>query len=502
MEKLTILNAQPGIQKDGTQLDSRSWIDGQHCRFQRGKPRKMGGYQELIGTLNNVPRGTYLVPSTPNFNYYVADSDSIGYFIFNSQYVNLSGNVLIDRTPETFVEDQNNDFFFDSMYSDTDKGGVLLAFAGPNLQSIDNTVERDIFFGELNPVVADEKLVSTGNSTSGGIVVLHPYLFIFGNDGHIRWTARNNPQIIAGDVRAAATKVVAGIATRGGNSSPAGIFFSLNSVIRCTFVGEPLQFSFDTVSDETSILSSKSVIEYDGMIFWVGVDKFYSYNGTVRSIPNNMVSNWFFENLNYSQAQKVWATKVPRFNEIWFSFPFGGSLEANAAVVFNIELNIWYPTMLNRSAGTFPQIFPKPIWAENIVNEDGNYSVWVHEVGYNRNRQGAQTSIDSYVETPIISLAAFGPDGSFNGINRWIEFIQFEPDMIQVGDMTMTIRGRKYARSPVVDLQVINITPTTGRIDILKQAREMTVVFRSNTLDGYYEMGNHLCLFKLGDGRE
>ena len=58
MEKLTILNAQPGIQKDGTQLDSRSWIDGQHCRFQRGKPRKMGGYQELIGTLNNVPRGT------------------------------------------------------------------------------------------------------------------------------------------------------------------------------------------------------------------------------------------------------------------------------------------------------------------------------------------------------------------------------------------------------------------------------------------------------------
>lgn len=74
--------------------------------------------------------------------------------------------------------------------------------------------------------------------------------------------------------------------------------------------------------------------------------------------------------------------------------------------------------------------------------------------------------------------------------------------MIQVGDMTMTIRGRKYARSPVVDLQVINITPTTGRIDILKQAREMTVVFRSNTLDGYYEMGNHLCLFKLGDGRE
>ena len=37
----------------------------------------------------------------------------------------------------------------------------------------------------------------------------------------------------------------------------------------------------------------------------------------VREIENTLNVNWFFDNLNGAQRQKVFGFKVPRFGEIW-----------------------------------------------------------------------------------------------------------------------------------------------------------------------------------------
>ena len=51
------LSVQPGIKRDGTTFESREFSDGQWCRFQRGVPKKMGGYRQLFATFNGIPRG-------------------------------------------------------------------------------------------------------------------------------------------------------------------------------------------------------------------------------------------------------------------------------------------------------------------------------------------------------------------------------------------------------------------------------------------------------------
>jgi hypothetical protein len=76
-----------------------------------------------------------------------------------------------------------------------------------------------------------------------------------------------------------------------------------------------------------------------------------------------MNKNWFFDNLNYAQRQKVWATKVPRFGEIIWFFPFGDSQECNRAVVFNTIEKTWYDFELSRTAGFYSQVFRYPVWA-------------------------------------------------------------------------------------------------------------------------------------------
>jgi hypothetical protein len=93
------------------------------------------------------------------------------------------------------------------------------------------------------------------------------------------------------------------------------------------------------------------------------------YNGTVQEIPNAMNLNWFFDNVNFSQRQKVWVTKIPRYNEIWWFYPRGEATECTDAIIYNVKDKIWYDAGsapgAQRSAGIFTEVFPKPIWGDN-----------------------------------------------------------------------------------------------------------------------------------------
>jgi hypothetical protein len=171
-------------------------------------------------------------------------------------------------------------------------------------------------------------------SVSGGACMLYPYLFVYGNNGLIQNSSAGDftnwvgPDANANNV--SATKIVKGISLRGGTTSPSGLFWSLDSLIRVSYspttVGtSTLYWRYDLVSTQTSIMSSQCVIEYDGIIYWVGVDRFLAYNGVVQEVPNGMNQNFFFDNLNYAQRQKVWAAKIPRWGEIWWFYPSGTS---------------------------------------------------------------------------------------------------------------------------------------------------------------------------------
>jgi hypothetical protein len=220
----------------------------------------------------------------------------------------------------------------------------------------------------------------TGNpiSVSGGVVVLHPYVFVYGDNGLIKNSTAGDPYNWNGpdsnETNVASTKIVKGLPVRGGSNAPSGLFWALDSLIRVSYTpttitvgGTPQTFywRYDIISSQSSILSSSSVIEYDGIYYWIGVDRFLLYNGVVKEIPNSMNQNYFFDNLNYAQRQKVWATKVPRFGEIWWFFPSGDSEECDDCIIYNIRENCWYDggqaLGARRTAGYFSQVFKYPI---------------------------------------------------------------------------------------------------------------------------------------------
>jgi hypothetical protein len=352
-------------------------------------------------------------------------------------------------------------------------------------------------------------------SVSGGVVMLYPYLFVYGNNGLIQncsagdfnnWTsADSNANNIA------STKVVKGLPLRGGTTSPAGLFWTLDSVIRVTYspqqVGtSTLYWRYDLITQQSSILSSACVIEYDGIYFWAGTDRFLMYNGVVQEVPNNQNFNYFFDNLNYNQRQKVWASKVPRWGEIWWFFPSGDSEECNDAVIYNIREKCWYDAGqalgARRSAGVFSEVFRRPIWGGWEENNTGEYTLWQHEKGTNQVYTNNVDAIESYVETNIIS-GSVGLVGTVQGAgdNVWTRLERVEPDFVQNGQMELIVTGKSYAEDVDDPSDPYPFDPTTLKIDMKEQRREMRLRFGSNTRNGDYFMGRVILSIDTGDVR-
>jgi len=572
------LSIKAGIQRDGTLFDAPTFVDGYWVRFQRGRPRKIGGYNAIFLNASEISRGM-VMQSQQGLNYVYSGSAN---YLQQWQTANTDGvgSGPVNISMSNFTANANNLWQFDVGYNAAATGLQVVAHPGQNLQYIDSTVNTPVLSGTFpggslskvgvftatgtiagtvftiasaNYLISSGQSVSGGGlsagatvvssvvsgqvttvilstsgtsgsqtltfdnniSVSGGACMLYPYLFVYGNNGLIQncsagdFTNWVGPDANANNV--SSTKIVKGIALRGGTTSPSGLFWSLDQLTRVSYapttVGtSTLYWRYDIISTQTSIMSSQCVIEYDGLIYWIAVDRFMVYNGIVQEIPNPMNMNFFFDNLNYSQRQKVWAAKVPRWGEIWWFYPAGNSTECNNAIIYNVREQTWYDAGFApgaaRSAGVFSEVFRYPIWAGNVANTNNNYSLWQHETGTNQVYLTTVDAVRSYFETNNIGWVTGGPGvNSLEGANRWIRLERMEPDFVQTGDMTLTITGKGYADDVDVESSPYTFSPTTLKVDVREQRREMRLNFESNTFNGNYETGKVLLSVSTGDER-
>ena len=604
-ETTIVLRSDPGIKRDGTKFDGNFYTDGQWVRWQRGLPRKIGGYKATQKYLTEISRGfsnftqmnfiychsggattlerftidatansSIVSDRTPvaisstgtvtlvsgaagsvnmitvdavnimsapvaystsltvtaanvvsNINAYSGTSGysatSVGAIITisavtagsapNGFVVAVTTTTLVATATDmangsdALINSALNLWMFDTQYDSSTNQNYLLAHVSPNLQCICNDTGGQIFFGEIlgTGILQSINLPPDANCT-GGIVSLHPYLFYYGTDGIIGWSVSGEPTDLVGAgsglARVWGQKLIKGMPLRAGSgSAPAGLFWAYDAVIRATFTGGATVFQFDVIATDTSIISAASVVDYDGVFFWAGTDRFMMFNGVVREVPNVMNLNYFYDGINPQQRNKVFAFKVPRFGEIWWCYPKGTATECTHAVIFNVRENTWYDTELpanGRSAGSFSNSFAAPILA-GAVGSGSDYRVWLQEYGVDELDGSVINPIQSYFESADLSSLV-------QGKNEYVRITRIEPDFVQVGPMTVQVTGRANARAPEVYSSIFEFPETATlpyeEIVILKeQRREIRVRFESNAVNGDYQMGQIIGHVSSGD---
>jgi len=404
-----------------------------------------------------------------------------------------------------YVSSPENMWMFDYQYDSSSNQNYLIAHAAPNLDCICNDQGGQIFFGEVlgTGLLKSVSLPPDANAT-GGIVSLHPYLFYYGTDGIVGWSVAGEPTNLTGSgsglARVWGQKIIKGMPLRAGSgSAPAGIFWAFDAVIRATFTGGATVFQFDVIATDTSIISPQCVVDYDGVFFWCGVDRFLMFNGVVREVPNQMNLNYFFDGLNQRQRSKVFAFKVPRYGEVWWCYPRGDATECTHAVIYNVRENTWYDTELpnyGRSAGQFNNSFAAPVLT-GVEDSGSGYRVWVQEQLTDEYDGPNIRPIRSYFETADLSKLV-------QGQNEYLRITTIEPDFVQRGPMTVQVTGRANARAPEVYSTIFTFpenasTPHEQIVMLKEQRRELRIRFESNAVYGDYQMGQIIGHLSTGD---
>ena len=600
-----ILRSKAGIKRDGTKFDGDFYTDGQWVRFQRGLPRKIGGYRSINKYLSEISRGfttytqqllqychsgsaslleRFTIDNTKNssiisnrtpvataaygsitlatgaagsvnsvtvngvtitsgsvaFNTSLSQTatdlaSNINAYTSSPNYTAVANGATVTITASTAGSAPNgfvvtaslttitatyvnmnygsdgldasalNQWMFQYMYDSSGSSNSIIAHVAPNLACTCNDEGGQIFIGDNlgTAALTEITLPASGNAT-GGIVVLHPYLFYYGSDGVIGHSVEGDPTDLVGAgsniTRPWGQKIIKGMPLRAGSgSAPAGLFWAYDAVIRASFTGGATTFQYDVIATDTSIMSSQCVVDYDGIFFWAGVDRFFMFNGVVRDVPNQLNINYFLDGLNRNQQNKVFAFKVPRYGEIWWCYPRGDATECTHAVIYNVREQTWYDTELpasGRASGQFNNGFSAPLLTDCVPTNSG-YRVWIHEQGVDEIDGQNVRPVQSFFETADLSSLP-------NGKDNYLRITSIEPDFVQAGNMTVQVTGRANARAPEVYSSLFNFpatadTPHQQIVMLKEQRRELRIKFQSFEVGGDYQMGQIIGHINSGD---
>lgn len=502
------VQSQPGIKRDSTTFEGDNYSDGLWNRFtRRGQPKKIAGYKAITAHLNEIVRGmnSFAIDAT-NFLHLGSQS-----FLTQVQ-VDFAGNLgaQFDRTPAGFAASPTDLWQIDAFFNKVGGSTAVVTHPGQNLVDIANSPEVPIYYG---PVDTNTPLIASAmDPVSGGILPVPPYLLAFSNGGRVDVSALNDLTLpTANSTFVTAQKIIRGLPLRN-SSTPAGVLWSLDTLVTAVFdpsltsaSGVPT-FDFNEVAT-ISILSSQSPVELDSIYYWVGVDRFWMYNGIARELPNNLNIDFFFKNLNFTQRQKQFSFTVPRWGEIWFCAPLFGATECNWAIIYNTILQTWYDTPLpdgGRSAGILAKVYQFPFMCDVDQTPTG-FTLWQHETGVDKVVGSSVLPIPAYYQTHEISPIS----APANAVDKAFRVGIIEPDFVQSGDLSCIVYARANARVAAIASATLTIPqppiaagdPGAQVSELKWNGRLISFRFGSNVPGGDYSAGKVIAHIEQTDGR-
>jgi hypothetical protein len=331
------------------------------------------------------------------------------------------------------------------------------------------------------------RFILTFGANDYGSVVQDPMLIRWSNqDDPYNWTPDATNQ--AGSIRLSdGSEIITAIQTR-----QEIVVFTDAAVYSLQYLGPPNVWQTQLLGDNISIESQNAMALASGVVYWMGVDKFYVYDGRVQTL-NCDVRRYVFSDFNQAQAAQVFAGTNEGFNEVWWFYCSANSSVVNRYVVYNYLEKIWYYGTLGRTAWLDSGLRDFPMAATYTNN------IVYHESGLNDNETGTTTAIAANISSSEFDIQ----DGhNFGFVWRVLPDLTFETSSNSPAGaaptVTMTLYGlsnsgsgvTSSAGAPVAASASYNITEQfTGQIYTRMRGRQLIFKIESNQINTTWQIG-------------
>ena len=275
------------------------------------------------------------------------------------------------------------------------------------------------------------------------------------------------------------------------------VMFTDSAIYSLQYLGPPYVWAPQLLGDNISIMSPNAAVIASGIVYWMGVDKFYVYDGRVQTL-NCDLRRFVFGDLNQEQSLQVFAGTSEGFNEVWWFYCSANSTEVDKYVIYNYTEKIWYYGTMKRSAWLDSGLQSVPIAANYFPNTlTGN--LINHETGLNDNTTGTPVAIDAYISSSEFDI---GDGHNFGFVWRVLPDLTFEnAESTPAGALptvSMTLQGlansgsgvTSTASQPVAKSNTYVITEQfTGQIFTRMRGRQMIFKISSNQINTCWQLG-------------
>jgi len=262
-----------------------------------------------------------------------------------------------------------------------------------------------------------------------------------------------------------------------------------NALYAMKFVGAPFTFGFEQVGTNCGLIGKNSAIEIDGVAYWMGNNGFFSFDGTVNTLPCS-VEDFIYDDIDTTKGQQVCAGINNLFTEVVWWYPTANSTFNDRYVVYNygqdnsnLAMGNWYTGTNTNSIRTTwidSLVYPKPYATAYNSTATGTFPViqgetglgqtvfFEHEIGTDQvNPDGSTTALTSFVRSFSFSLQKDQSE-VFLAMRRFLPNFK-----VLVGNNQVTISVKDFPAdsSSATALSPFTITSSTTQVDTRARGR-------------------------------
>lgn len=263
----------------------------------------------------------------------------------------------------------------------------------------------------------------------------------------------------AGQLRITGKGIVTAVRSAGGI-----VIFTESEVHSLDYIAGDLIFGSRMLGDNAGTLSQNGAIEFDGTVYWMGHHNFYYYDGSIHVLPSP-VRSFVYNDLNFTQADKIVVGINPVFREVWFFYPSADQtgLDNDRYVFYSPVEQSWSIGALARTAWEGHEFGELPIAG------DPTGQIWTHEVGVDADGQ----AMPAFISTTSFDI---GDGDQVMYVDKYI------PDFDMTGTATVSVSTQYYPSGATITKGPYMFTDATTKVDLRARGRYVSWEFTSSNV--------------------